>query len=178
MEEEIWKPITENPNYEISSLGRVRALDRVTKASDGKIYNRKGKLLTPTKNVYGRLCVNISIQNKATVKYISILIANAFIPNPENHPYVLHKNDIKTDNRIENLYWGTQKMNMADKTVNNEWYGDNHQNSKITVKQANEIRELLKEGKLTQSAIGKRYGITQSTVGHIKSGRDRKFDNL
>ncbi len=178
MEEEIWKPLIENPDYEVSNLSRVRSLDRAIKAKDNRIYYRKGKILKLVKSPKGYLCFNIHIQGKMVTRYISRLVAIYFIPNPNNYPCVLHKNDIKDDNRLENLYWGDDKMNRIDRTVNKKWYGDNHPNSKITVEQANEIRELLKEGKLTQSAIGKRYGVATCTVSHIKNGSERKYDNL
>ena len=178
MEEEIWKPITENNDYEISSLGRVRSLDRIINCNDGIKSFYKEKILTSTKDARGRPIVRISVNNKGKKMYISRLIAIHFIPNPNNYPCVCHKNDIKEDNRIENLYWGTHKMNANDRTINNQLYGDNHYSSKITVVQANEIRTLIKEGKLNQTEIGNRYNIARGTVASIKRGSVRKYDNL
>lgn len=176
--EEIWKSIEENFNYEVSSLDRIRSLARAIKGIDNKIYHRKGIILRRYKTIPGYLTVNIPIQKKTIVKTVHVLVAKAFIDNPNNYPCVLHKNDIKDDNRIENLYWGTHKMNAIDRVANNELYGDNHPGSKITIVQANEIRELIKEGKLSFSNIGFKYGVNKTTISQIKRGVTRKYDNL
>ena len=42
------------------------------------------------------------------------MVATAFIPNPNNYPLVRHKNSIPSDNRVENLAWGTSKENTQD----------------------------------------------------------------
>ena len=46
--------------------------------------------------------------------YIHRLLAEAYLPNPNNYPLVRHLNDIKTDNRLENLAWGNHRDNMLD----------------------------------------------------------------
>lgn len=176
--EEIWKSIEENSDYEVSNLGNVRSLDRVVRGKDNINHSYKGKLLIPTKSSSKRLSVGIPIQGKIRLRLISRLLAIHFIPNPNNYPCVLHKDDNPLNNTLENLYWGTYKMNSSDRIKNSNYYGNNHQCSKITVAQANEIRVLIEEQKLTLRAIGAKYGITGSYVGRIKSGHERKYDSL
>ena len=97
---EIWKDVPEYEGlYQVSNLGRVVSL-------------RKNKILTPKKNWDGYFRIQLWRYNQNVYIGIHRLIAEAFIPNPKNKPYINHKNGIKTDNRVENLEWCTQLENI------------------------------------------------------------------
>lgn len=89
---EVWKNINDFPNYQISNLGNIK--------------NNKGKTLKPYINQNGYLVATL-YKNIGKNKKIPIhrLVAQAFIPNTNNHPQVNHKNGIKNDNRVCNLEW-------------------------------------------------------------------------
>ena len=97
--------------YEVSNTGQVRSLDRYVKYSNGRIHLHKGKVLSPVKDKYGYLVVCLYCNEKQKIIKIHRLVAQAFIPNPNNLPEVNHKDEDKTNNSVDNLEWCTAKYN-------------------------------------------------------------------
>ena len=113
MTEEIWRPIEGYEGlYEVSSYGRVRSLDRYDKYSDGRIYLHKGKVLSPAKDKNGYFVVSLYFNGKHNTIKVHRLVAQAFIPNPDNLPEVNHLDEDKTNNRVENLEFCDRKYNL------------------------------------------------------------------
>lgn len=90
---EIWNKIKDLENYSVSNIGHVR--NDLT----GDIIEQR--------QLNGYLYV--TLDNKFL--RVHRLVAQTFIQNPDEYPIVNHKNEIKTDNRVENLEWCTQKYN-------------------------------------------------------------------
>lgn len=78
--------------------------------TNGEIFSKYRKLKQSKRAEY--LCVTISHKNNRVTYYSHRIIAETFIPNPNNKPQVNHINGIKTDNRVENLEWCTSKENI------------------------------------------------------------------
>ena len=98
--EEIWKDVVNFEGlYQISNFGLVKN-NRTNKLLKFK-YAGKGK--------YEQVC--LLKQNQWYYLYIHRLVAEAFIPNPENLPEVCHKDENKYNNKVDNLVWGTHKEN-------------------------------------------------------------------
>ena len=97
--------------YEVSSYGRVRSLNRYVEYSNGRICLHKGKVLSPAKNRYGYLVVVLSCNEKRKTITVHRLVAQAFIPNPDDLLEVNHKDEDKTNNNVTNLEWCTAKYN-------------------------------------------------------------------
>lgn len=110
--EEIWRPVKEYEGYyEVSNLGRVRSIDRVVVDKTGRRQFKKGTLLNYRPDRQGYCIVSLSINRKYKTKCVHTLVADAFIPNPDNLPQVNHKDEVKSNNCVDNLEWCTAKYN-------------------------------------------------------------------
>ena len=79
---------------------------------DGKVRNTKtGRILKPIKNKNGYCVVTLSKDGKMQRFSVHRLVAEAFIPNSQNKPYVNHINENKSDNSVDNLEWCTASEN-------------------------------------------------------------------
>ena len=106
--EEVWKDIKGYENlYQVSNLGRIKSLGRRSINKNGHIYYSKEKILKSTLTSHKYKVIGLYKNRKSKQAYIHRLIAEYFIPNPENKPHINHKNGIRHDNRIENLEWVT-----------------------------------------------------------------------
>ena len=102
---EIWRDIKGfEGKYQVSNTGKVKSLN----------YRRTGKegIMKASENEYGYLFVELCKDGKTKTCRINRLVAQAFIPNPNNLPEVNHKNEDKTDNRVENLEWCNRSYNV------------------------------------------------------------------
>lgn len=110
--EEIWRKIEGFPYYEVSNKGRVRSLNKCVNNRFSKRI-RKGKILKPISTNRGYLSVSLYTDDvEYTPKGIHVLVAQAFIPNPENKPFVNHIDHNKKNNDVTNLEWCTNSENM------------------------------------------------------------------
>lgn len=121
---EIWKDIKGYEGlYQVSNLGRVKSLERIITKKNGVTLPIKEKILQYGIDRKGYYFVGLYKNSKGKNKSIARLVAEAFIPNPDNKPEINHINTIRTDNRVwvnedgsieydkSNLEWCTHKEN-------------------------------------------------------------------
>ena len=105
---EIWKPIKGYDGlYEVSNYGSIRSVDRITcngKKLKSKVFSTKAK--------ENYITCRLSKNGKVKSFRIHVLVAETFIPNPENKPCVNHIDGNKQNNRVENLEWVSYSENM------------------------------------------------------------------
>lgn len=99
------------PGYHISKRGKIYSRWDV----NGKgILSKRYHLKQPHLNKKGRYIIGLSQPGMGTTKWlVHRLVALVYLPNPEGLPYVCHKDNVPTNNSVNNLYWGTQKDNMS-----------------------------------------------------------------
>lgn len=165
---EIWKDIPGYENrYQASTEGRIRSIDRsiAQKSRHGTYFTRrlKGKILKP-----GRYCgsghVSVVLGRGTNGKPVHQLVMLTFVGLPEKDKEVLHKDGNPTNNRLENLKYGTRKENILDN------YRHKGVWRKTSQKQAEDIKRLLQQG-LTAPEISRRLEVPRHTVYSIKQGR-------
>lgn len=119
---EEWKPVLGYEGlYEVSDLGRVRSVPRV-QVTNSCTRRLKGQVLKPRK-VSGHLKVMLSDSNfKRKDLLVHRLVLLTFVGEPQEGQEACHRNDIGTDNRLDNLYWGTRSENVYDQIGNGLHY--------------------------------------------------------
>lgn len=105
--EEIWKDIKGYEGlYQVSNLGNIKSLSR----KRGNQFDYQEIIM---KQGDYRGYKNVILQKDGKVKCFIVhrLVAEAFVPNPRNLPFVNHKDECKTNNTVDNLEWCTAKYN-------------------------------------------------------------------
>lgn len=131
---EVWKDIKGYEGiYQVSNLGRVKRIGVYKNQFKEWGSNRILKYATDKE---GYLQVALSSNGKSHTFKVHRLVSIAFIPNPKNLPQINHKNEIKSDNRVDNLEWCSPSYNVN--------YGTRNE------KQFKKIEQLNKGGKIVK----------------------------
>ena len=122
MENEVWRPVAGFEGlYEISSLGRVKSVDRYvkqgTKNGGIRTFHVREKILPHKINTSGYPIVVLTRDGKSVWMRVHRLLAAAFIPNPDNLPEIDHIDTNKQNYNIDNLRWVTHAQNMNNETT-------------------------------------------------------------
>lgn len=155
--EEIWKTIEDYPNYMISNMGRIKS-----------VWFGKERLLRLIM-VKGYLMVNLCKNGKGKKFQIHRLVAQAFIPNPDNLPQVNHKDENPKNNCVENLEWCNAKYNAN--------YGNRIDKIKEKIKKP--VLQFDNEGNLVQkwdsaTTASKTLKIFKTNISNCMKGRRYK----
>lgn len=115
-EVEEWRPINGYEGlYEVSDWGNVRSLDHtvIQRNFKGRYVEThyKGKILTHGRGRKNYMRMTLCKNNVTERKWLHRLVAEAFIPNPSNKPFIDHRDGNPQNNNVENLQWVTTKEN-------------------------------------------------------------------
>ena len=177
---ETWKAITGFEGlYEVSDYGRVKSLARIV-VHKNRTQPKSERILKNNIVQNGYVYVVLCKDNKPYRKLVHRLVAQEFIPNPDNKPIVDHIDTDKSNNSVENLRWVTQKENclnpisrahnakakMGHKAYGNPvWTDEARQKARerrLGIKASDETREKLRLshiGKTNKSTIGQHWKL-------------------
>ena len=140
---------------------------------NGNVFSvRNNKLLKrmmfPSGYEYVHLCNG---KGKTKLFRVHRLVAETFIPNPNNLPEVNHKDGDKLNNNVKNLEWCTNVENMRHsvETGLRNIKGENNPSAKLTVKDVINIRKeyIPKSKEFGTVALARKYGVTNVMIGKI-----------
>lgn len=167
---EMWFIVAAYPAYSVSSHGRVRR-DAPALGGGGSVRIPSGYLkqrALPS----GHMQVTLSMGNRPATVLVHRLVADAFLSAPvAGQDCVLHRDDTPAHNTPSNLFWGTRLDNTADMVAKGrQARGRRVSSCKLSEAAVREIRKAFADGE-QQRDIGRRFGIAQSNVSLIVSGR-------
>lgn len=110
---ELWKDIVGYEDfYQISNFGRVKSKGRYILCKNGKQFFKHPQIIKPTLVNSGYKTINLHGKNgKLYTRLVHRLVAEHFIPNPNEWEQVNHKDENKHNNQVSNLEWCTQEYN-------------------------------------------------------------------
>lgn len=175
--DEIWKDIKNFEGlYQVSSLGRYRSLDRyiVCKNRWGELseFYRPGQIMKCSLNNKGYCIAHLSNHNKSTTVLLHRLVAETFIPNPNNLPEVNHEDENKLNNRVDNLKW-------CDRIYNNNYGKLNKEGRRVSRKHImKKVAQYDMDGNLIKIYDGLNIakeitGINNITIARCCDGKQK-----
>ena len=163
---EIWKDIKDYEGlYQVSNLGRVKHLEftRLNPLTGG-ISIIKEKILKQNLTSFGYLSVALYKNEKKKWYFVHRLVANAFIPNPDDLPIINHKDENKVNNCADNLEW-------CDYLYNN-LYNNKHKKSWVKVKQLDKNNNIINIFESITEA-SKKTNIIQCEISNCLHNRQK-----
>lgn len=165
-EKEEWRDIAGyEGKYQVSNLGRVKSLPKYSN-SKGYLELRKEKILKPCFTGKYRNYPTVTFLDRKSYK-VHRLVAEAFIPNPNNYPIINHKDENPSNNRVDNLEWCDNAYNVkySAKPFSDEHKAKISQSKRgvSTGPRSDEFKEKMRQNKKGRSwktdANGRRYWI-------------------
>lgn len=149
-------------------------LTRYVVTKEGFVINKKtGKVLKYRYGTNGYPSVVLYHDDGKTEKDVHRLVAEAFLPNPENLPFVNHKDGNRNNPHVDNLEWCTAAWNSKHSYLYNgrvACKGKENGNTKLEENDVRMIKRMLSSG-MKQRDIAKQFGVSQPSIHRIANGK-------
>lgn len=162
---EEWRVVEGHLGYEVSSAGRVRSINRIFIKSNGSKHTVRERILRGGVDSKGYPTVMLSAEpgSHRTRYRIHKLVSVAFLGARPDGMEVRHLNGCKTDNRKENLCYGTRQENAMD------MHRHGTMPAKLSEDNVKSIKNDLSSG-IQQIILAEKYGVSKSTISRIYRG--------
>lgn len=186
MQEEIWKDIEGYEGlYMVSNLGRIKSLSRMNNYG----CHVPGRILKNNYNIKsGYAFVNLHKNSDGGTTYtVHRLVATAFIPNPDNLPQVGHKDETRTNNNVNNLYWTTNLDNsnmplrkLRSSIANSRPHTQKSKDAIRRIMERKKGRKFIYNGIMFESmrALARYLNINPGTLSKYINGKSTTSKNL
>jgi hypothetical protein len=171
--------------YAVSSQGRVKSLPRTVIVHGTQQQHKiiKERILKQTINVpagraYTRYMVGLCKEGKRITRNVARLVAEAFVPNPNKYPCVLHRDDNALNNAVSNLEWGTLQENSRQAAERGRTRsGEAHHSSVVSNAARQEAYNLLLTG-IPVSRVATLMAMPHQAVTDLRDGKIKGYKSL
>ena len=180
VENEIWKWVVGYEEYyKVSNYGRIKRVKNINYTVKFGVGWRKIRLnreiLKTGKGQYPRITLTTKVKRERFNLHIVVLLAFRG-PCPDGMESC-HKDDDRTNNNINNLYWGTRSNNIYDAIRNGKkpsQQGESHSQVKLNKIKVKKIRKLYKSGGYSRSQLGDKFDVTKACIQAVVEYRSWK----
>jgi hypothetical protein len=168
---EEWRDVPNFEGYQVSSLGKIRGIDRLKQGRSGLRLTRGQELKqVPNKKGYPEVRLR---KNGTHTRLVHKLVSSAFLVKSEGCTQINHINGVKTDNSVINLEWVTQSENQKHAYklgLQPSRAGESNNKATITDKDVTKLKLLYNSGKTTKE-VSELIGVNLSIIRQIIYGQ-------
>lgn len=159
----IWKEIEGYEGlYRVGTNGQVKSMERMVDNGRGGKMKIQEKILKPTPDGHGYLQVNLSKDGKEKKHKVHRLVGETFLENFENKETINHMDGNKENNNMWNLFWATNKENIAHAHENGLGAGKH-----LSDEEAETVRSMYQAGGITKKELADQFGVSQKTISNV-----------
>lgn len=174
---ETWKALARNPNYEVSTEGRVRERARPV-FNRGRVYSKPPRQIEPfiDPDGYAFVVIRKPLGTGSEKIFVHRLVMEVFVSKCPDDMTVDHIDRVRTNNAVSNLRYATK----AEQTENRDLSrisGENSKFSKLKEADVVEIRKMIEVGSVDLE-ISKQFSVSVSTIKNIRNGKSWKKNGI